>query len=211
MPIVNQEGVNAMMNTANNGAESLNQMLTTKSKAMCDQIGTMWNCPQATKFASEFKSKMDNIVRNFQSNMNAFQSNLRTNVNNYNQINESNMSVPGVSYTVANIDNSGIKNAFANQDQGFAKNADPSMVSSTYNMAISEMDSEISTLQSSISSSSAFDSEESAAVASMYQKAGRILSDSNKELSESLNRYLQQTQEQYSNVQASNIGNANKA
>ena len=52
---------------------------------------------------------------------------------------------------------------------------------------------------------------ESSAVAGMYQKAGKIFSDSNRELSESLNRYLTQTQERYGQTQSTNIGNANQA
>lgn len=211
MPIVNQEAINNMMRNANNGAENLNQMLTTKSKAMCDQMGTMWNCPEARNFAEELKGKMEMVVNNFSQNMNAFQSNVTTNVNNYNQLNQSNMAVPAVTYTRATIDDSGIKNEFGNGDQGFAKNADPSTVKAIYDSAISEMESEISNIQNSISSSGAFDADESAAVAGMYQKIGKILSDSNRELSESLSRYLTQTQEVYGQTQSTNIGNANQA
>lgn len=211
MPIVNQEAINNMMRNANNGAENLNQMLTTKSKAMCDLMGTMWNCPEAKKFAEELKGKMEMIVNNFSQNMNAFQSNVTTNVNNYNQLNQSSMAVPVVSYTRANINTDGIKNEFGNGDQGFAKNVDPSTVKSIYDSAISEMESEISNIQASISSSGAFDADESSAVAGMYQKAGKILSDSNRELSESLGRYLTQTQEVYGQTQGGNIDRANQA
>ncbi len=211
MPITNQEGINAMMRGVNNGAEQLNQMLTTKSKAMCDQMGAMWNCPQATSFASEFKEKMDMMVRNFSDNMNAFQSNLTTNVNNYNQLNDSTMMVPTVSYNLANIDNSGIKTNFANGDQGFAKDADIESVTSIYDSAISDMGSQITNIQNTISTSGAFDADESSAVAGMYQKAGKILSDSNVELSESLKSYLNDTKEKYSQTQSTNIENANAA
>ena len=65
MPTVNQDGLNTLMSTANNNAQSLSDTLATGSKNMCDAIGSVWACPQAQKFAAEFQTKMNNIANNY--------------------------------------------------------------------------------------------------------------------------------------------------
>ena len=53
MPTTNQSGLNTLMSTANNSAQSISDTISRGSANMCNAIGQVWGCPQAQEFASD--------------------------------------------------------------------------------------------------------------------------------------------------------------
>ena len=210
MPTVNQDGLNTLMSTANNNAQSLSDTLATGSKNMCDAIGSVWACPQAQKFAAEFQTKMNNIAKNFRENMSAFQSNINTNTQRYNQQSQTSLAVPSVNYSDPTIDVSGIHAQLGDGSVGIIEGANESVVNALTN-AITSMVSTVDTTKNGISASGALDIDEAEAASGMYSKLGNILTTSSTELEESVKKYIQETIEQYGTIKRTNINTSNEA
>lgn len=210
MPTTNQSGLNTLMSTANNSAQSISDTISRGSANMCNAIGQVWGCPQAQEFASDFQQKMNSVVQNFRENMTAFQANVNSNTQNYNQINKASLSVPAVNYTDSTINTSGIQGQLSSGDVGLVEGASDSVVND-FKTAIDEMVSSVNSANSNIASSGAFDDDESAAAAGMYSKLGNILTQSSTELEESLRNYINSTIEQYGEIKRSNVNRSNNA
>lgn len=210
MPTVNQDGLNTLMSTANNNAQSLSDTLATGAKNMCDAIGSVWACPQAQKFAAEFQTKMNNVANNFRENMSAFQSNINANTQRYNQQSQTSLAVPSVNYSDPTIDVSGIHAQLGDGSVGIIEGANESVVNALTN-AITSMVSTVDTTKNGISASGAFDTDEAEAASGMYSKLGNILTTSSTELEESVKRYIQETIEQYGTIKRTNINTSNEA
>lgn len=212
MPTTSQSGLNTLMSTANNSAQSICDAISRGSATMCDDIGQVWGCPQAVNFAEEFQQKMNSVVQNFRENMTAFQANVNTNTQNYNQLNKSSLTVPSVNYTDSNINISGIQGHLPMGDDkyGLVEGTSDSVVNA-FTTAINEMTSSVNSAKSNIASSGAFDDDESESVAGMYTKLGNILTQSSTELEESLRNYIASSIEQYGEVKVGNKDRANNA
>lgn len=210
MPTINQSGLETLMSTANNSAQKISDTISTGSANMCNAIGQVWGCPQAQNFASEFQTKMNSIVQNFRENMNAFQTNVNSNTQNYNEINQSSLSVPAVNYSDASVNTNGITSQLPDGQIGLLEGASDSVVNA-FKTAIDDIVSSVNTANSSISTSGAFDDDESAAAAGMYSKLGNILAQSSTELEESLRAYIQSTIEQYGERKRINVDRSNNA
>lgn len=210
MPTVNQDGLNNLMNIANNNAQSLSDALANGSKNMCDAIGSVWASPQAVNFAADYQTKMNNVYNNLRENMTAFQSNINTNTQRYNQQSQTSLTVPTVSYSDPTIDVSGIHTQLGDGSVGIIEGADASVVTALTN-EINSMNAAITTAKNGIGASGAFDADEAEAASRMYSKVGSILTTSSTELEESVKKYIQETIEQYGTIKRTNINTSNEA
>ena len=210
MPTVNQSGLNTLMSTANNSAQSISDAITNGGTNMCNTIGQVWACPQAQQFAAEFQSKMNSISQNFRENMTAFQANINSNTQKYNQASQTSLTVPSVNYTDANVNTSGITAQLSDGSVGIIEGTSDSVVNDL-TRAIQEMIGSVNNSKNGIASSGAFDSDEAEAAGNMYSKLGNILTQSSQELEESVRNYIKATIEQYGEIKRGNINTSNNA
>lgn len=211
MPTVNQGGVDTLMGVVNNNAAEISETIHSSVANMCSEIGQVWGCKQAQNFANDLREKMINIVQNLRTNMDSFYSNIDANVQNYNAVSEESTQTPAVSYNDASVDTSGIQGTLPNGSLGLAENTSRAAITQSYLRGIDAMQQSIASARNSVASSGAFDADETERAAEMYNKVGRILVESNQELSASLNSYLDETIATYEQVKSQNINRSESA
>ncbi len=209
MAAISQENVTQLANHVNSANDAFNGKITSGVGTFAGKLIEVWESERACQFAKALKEAIVEIGNSYRQNVSGIVEALRTNVRNYNQFNNGNVVVPAipeVSFDASALD--GVQPKFADGFEGLRDGRTASEVVEYFDQMKTQIHDELTSSESSIKSSQAFDNaEEQAAVAAAFARVNQLYQESMEALRTELQSALSEVDESAANLTSTNTGN----
>lgn len=209
MAIINQENLNSLMKHINNANSEFTTGMESATKNFAEKTAEIWESEKAVKFASNLKTALDSVVKQYVDAINATYSTLATNVSNHNKKNDGNVRTAALELRTANVSviTEKIKSKFTNGDEGLIEGHKAEEVLTYYKSSTDKIREAMSNAEGSISKSRAFGEEEMASLSATLKKLFNNWKETEEKLYSELKTALQTVDTDESSMASTNKSN----